>query len=149
MVQSERVRGNSTPRKILVASDFSPVANRALGYAFALARKFGGSVVLVHAVPPVLQVEGIDAAALARRGEAKARQLAEKLKPQPDRVIIVHGQPVECIVREAKKQRADLLVVGSRGLSGWKKWLLGSVAERVLQNAPCPVLVVPKGARVR
>ncbi|GBD26063.1 TRAP-T-associated universal stress protein TeaD [bacterium HR30] len=140
--------GPGVPKRILVASDFSPIAQRALAYARALARKFDATIVLLHAVPPVLQVEGIDAAAVAREAEAWARQQAEKIKGEPAKTIIMHGPPVECIVREARKQRVDLIVLGSRGLSGWKKWLLGSVTERVLQSAPCPVLVVSKSVRI-
>ncbi len=136
------------PKKVLVASDFSPIANRALEYARSLAHAFGASVTVLHVVPPVLQVEGIDAAGVAREAESWARRQAEKLSNESDRVVIVHGTPAECIVREARRQRADLIVLGSRGLSGWKKWILGSVAQQVIQSAPCPVLVVSKGVRV-
>lgn len=135
--------------RILVATDFSPPATKALAYARMLAEQCGASVAVLHAVPPVLHVEKPNAAELAREGEAKARKHFEKIEPQVDEVCIVHGDPVDSIVQVVKKKKVDLIVVGSRGLGGWRGWLLGSVAQRVLQTAPCPVLVVPRQVRRR
>ncbi|MCX8073450.1 MAG: universal stress protein [Candidatus Binatia bacterium] len=136
------------PKRILAATDFSSIGNRAVAYAMSLSEVLNAQVVVVHVVQPVLQVEGLDAAALAKEGEAWAKRQVQKLGSQPAAVVITHGSPVDSILREAKKHRADLVVVGSRGLSGWKKWILGSVAQRLLQMAHCPVLVVPKQARL-
>ncbi len=140
--------GGAVPRKILVATDFSPVGNKAFTFASQLARKFGATLALIHVVPPVFQVEGLDAAGIAREGEDWARKQVEQLRQQPEEIVIAHGDPVDTIVREAKRQKADLLVLGSRGMSGLRGFMLGSVAQRVLQQAHCPVLVVPKLARV-
>jgi len=64
------------------------------------------------------------------------------------RVIVREGYPATVIEEEAIDQRADLIVIGTRGLSGLKHLLLGSIAERVVQKARCPVLTVklPEGA---
>ncbi|GIW45802.1 MAG: hypothetical protein KatS3mg077_3084 [Candidatus Binatia bacterium] len=137
-----------TIERILVATDLSPVGNRAVEYARMLADGLGANVFVVHVVPPVLQVEGVDAAAVARQGEAWARQQLANIDIDPGCITIVHGPVVDSIAKEARRRRADVVVVGSRGLGGWKKWVLGSVAQSLLQSAPCPVLVVPKGIRL-
>ena len=60
--------------------------------------------------------------------------------------IVREGYPATAIVDEAAAQRADLIVIGTHGLSGLKHLLLGSIAERVVQKAPCPVLAVKRRA---
>jgi nucleotide-binding universal stress UspA family protein len=142
------LRREGSIARIMVATDLSPVGNRAVEYARMLAEGLGASVFVVHVVPPVLQVEGVDAAAVARQGEAWARQRLANIDVDPSCITIVHGPVVDSIAKEARRRRADVVVVGSRGLGGWKKWVLGSVAQSLLQSAPCPVLIVPKGIRL-
>jgi nucleotide-binding universal stress UspA family protein len=56
--------------------------------------------------------------------------------------VMLHGEPATLIIDEAEKENADLIVMGTRGLSAGKRWLLGSVSTHVMHHAPCNVLVV-------
>jgi nucleotide-binding universal stress UspA family protein len=139
-------------RTIVVPTDFSEHANAALDLALELASESGSVVHLVHAyeipisavppygveVPPTLVVEVRDAAArhLEKTG-ARVRDRGLRCECH-----LVHGPSVEGIVEAAGKLGADLIVMGTRGLTGLKHVLLGSVAERTIRTAPCPVLTV-------
>ena len=138
-------------RRILVATDFAESAERALACAVQLARRHGAELVLVHvymdlpAYPEITagQVEAIYEeqrawieAALERRARA-AR--GEGLLA---RAVLRTGPAASTIAETAKDEGADLLVVGTHGRSGLDRLILGSVAERVVRLASCPVLVV-------
>jgi len=140
-----------TLRRILVATDFAESAERALACAVQLARRHGAELVLVHvymdlpAYPEITagQVEAIYEeqrawieAALERRARA-AR--GEGLLA---RAVLRTGPAASTIAETAKDEGADLLVVGTHGRSGLDRLILGSVAERVVRLASCPVLVV-------
>jgi len=137
---------------ILVPTDFSPDANAALEYAIDFAGLFGARIHLLHAyyiVPqaatpwsysfPAGLVEDVRQDAM-RRVEA----LGEKVKARGiEASSEVSGEPPSiAIVAAAERQKADLIAMGTRGLTGIKHVLLGSVAERTLRFAPCPVLTV-------
>lgn len=134
-------------KEFLVGTDFSPSSRRALRLADELGRKHGARVVVIHVVSPVYQVEGIDASAYVREARQRAERQLAKLKPQPAEALIRIGDPADELVATAKARRADLLVVGTRAQSALARWLLGSVAQRVLHAAPCPVLVVPSASK--
>jgi nucleotide-binding universal stress UspA family protein len=140
---------------ILVPTDFSEDADQALATAKQLARRFGSKLVLLHAyrvdlpmstpalgggfVLPDGFYEELRAHATSRI-EALAAETAEE-------GLEVSGEAVEerasvAIVEEAERLGADLIVMGTRGLTGLKHVALGSVAERVVREAPCPVLTV-------
>jgi universal stress protein A len=134
---------------IIVPTDFSYASDAALGYARMLATRFGASLHLLHvleepgtwsevyaAIPEIQRRLGADA---ARRLEAMAACL-----PPPMRATsaVVCGAPVPSIVKEAQTRAADLIVMGTHGRRGMGHLLLGSVAERVVRLAPCPVLTV-------
>jgi nucleotide-binding universal stress UspA family protein len=137
---------------ILVPTDFSDDAETALDLALSLATDSGAAVHLLHAyeipisavppygveLPPSLSTDVRDAA--ARRLE----KTAEKVRARGLRcdAHLVHAPPVDGIVDAAERVRADLVVMGTRGLTGLKHVLLGSVAERTIRSAPCPVLTV-------
>ena len=140
-----------TLRRILVATDVAESAERALACAVQLARRHGAELVLVHvymdlpAYPEITagQVEAIYEeqrawieAALERRARA-AR--GEGLLA---RAVLRTGPAASTIAETAKDEGADLLVVGTHGRSGLDRLILGSVAERVVRLASCPVLVV-------
>jgi len=137
---------------ILVPTDFSPDADAALEHAIDIARLFGARIHLLHAyyiVPqaatpwsysfPAGLIDDVRQDAL-RRVEA----LREKVKERGiEASSEVSGEPPSlAIVACAERQKADLIAMGTRGLTGVKHVLLGSVAERVLRFAPCPVLIV-------
>jgi nucleotide-binding universal stress UspA family protein len=141
--------------KILVATDGSDHAERALGFALDLAHRYSAEVQLVTVIPPLLipahsfnmvksealadatlQLENSFKGALLK-AEEKARREKPNLKIHTN---LERGNPDEKIVESAKSGNFDLIVMGSRGLGG--RHALGSVSHRVADNAPCPVLIV-------
>lgn len=141
----------STPHHILVPTDFSPDAERALEYAMALASALHVRVTLLHVISAVYwatgEVPGALSAIVLEELEAAAQQGLEQALQRvrnaglDGEAIVVHGSPFECIVATARDQGVDLIVMGSHGRTGLQHILLGSVAERVVRLAPCPVLV--------
>jgi nucleotide-binding universal stress UspA family protein len=139
-------------QKIVVPIDFSDHASRALDVAIDLARKFEGRIHLVHSYPihPILiSPYGVALPPDVERGfrEASDKQLGEwagrvRQAGVPVDVSTSSDTPSEAIVHCAEKLGADLIVMGTRGLTGLKHVVLGSVAERTLRLAPCPVLTV-------
>jgi universal stress protein A len=141
---------------ILVPLDFSPNAASVLEWAAHLARTHGSRVVLLHAYHLPVEFQQLEATYLPAefwtsvRGEAQTtlEGLAGTLRAQgiEVEVAVAEGYPATVIEEEARRRSADLVVIGTRGLSGLKHLLLGSVAERVVQHAPCPVLTVKSAA---
>ena len=141
----------SKPHHLLVPTDFSPYAERALDYAIALASALRARVTLLHVISALYwatgDLPGALSAAVLEELEAVARQsLKQALQRVRDagldgEAMVVHGSPFECIVAAARDQGIDLIVMGSHGRTGLRHVLLGSVAERVVRLAPCPVLV--------
>lgn len=141
----------SLPRNILVATDLSPGAERALDYAVELAAKLDAKIHLVNAIG--LQAIGIEYGitlaqevidAMLRDNRAALERLvaarAGKAAFAPSQLEI--GDPRNVIVGFAEKLHADLLVMGTHGRTGVRRLVLGSVAETVTRTAPCPVLLV-------
>jgi nucleotide-binding universal stress UspA family protein len=144
-------------RKILVPHDFSPHGDAALDLAIELGGLSKAHICVVHVfsipmemispyeipMPPML-VEEVRAAASVRLENALSRVRARGLKA--DAELESGGSIADIITERARALRVDLIVMGTRGLSGLKHLLLGSVAERVLRTAPCPVLTVHAAA---
>lgn len=140
-------------RTLLVALDFSESSRKALEFAVGLARATGARLELFHAyhlpigtgydvsLPGELLPRVRDAAA-ARLDEAVAKVRAEGVEATGH---LAEGVASEAICDAAERLRADLVVMGTRGLSGLAHVLLGSVAEHTLKTAPCPVITVPLG----
>ena len=137
---------------ILVPIDFSPHANRALKLAIGLAKTFSAKIHLLHAYHLPVSITMPDAVVVPQSfwdsiRDASARKLEKSYQT-------VTGEGVECeshlmaqmpsaaIVETARQVGADLIVMGTRGLSGLKHVVLGSVAERTVRAAPCPVMTV-------
>ena len=143
--------------KILVPLDFSSHSTKALELAMVLAKSFGGRIDLLHAyhLPPLVGMPDeilIPADFWTGVRDAAARKLeksAQKVKAAgiPLETHLVEFAPTDAIVETAKKTKADLIVMGTRGLTGLRHVLLGSVAERTLRLAPCPVLTVKDETR--
>jgi nucleotide-binding universal stress UspA family protein len=142
-------------KHILVATDFSEPSDAALAYGRALARTFGATLHVVHVVDNVpTLVYGAEAYAVSMPElqqeveNAARRQLADLLvdndrPPLPARpVLLTSNAPAAAIVDYAKRERVDLIVAGTHGRGGVAHLLMGSVAERVVRTAPCPVLTV-------
>jgi nucleotide-binding universal stress UspA family protein len=143
-------------RRILVPIDFSEHSQHALDEAIGLAKRFGAEVHLIHCyqVYPAGAVGFPYDVALPESYERAVREAAtarlsdwrEKTSAQGVRVEqhLRVDFPSHGIVDLAEKLAADLIVIGSRGLSGFKHVVLGSVAERTIRHAPCPVLTVKR-----
>lgn len=135
---------------ILVATDFSPTSEVGLAWASGLAAVHKARIHIVHGLllpgqmtdylpsPPDLGTE-IRGAAIKRLDEISDRVSAADLEVTSELRL---GVPSQVIVESAKEQQAELVVIGTRGLSGVEHLLLGSTAERVVQRAGCPVLSV-------
>jgi nucleotide-binding universal stress UspA family protein len=144
-------------KKILCAVDFSDVSRAALAEAAALARRLDAALALVHVYEPpppvaldvVVPTEGLLESAssdVEARLEAWTDD-AQALAGRPVRAIVRIGAAAAELVRCAAQEGADVLVLGTHGRTGLKHLVLGSVAERVLREAACPVLVVRDGGR--
>ncbi|MXY26186.1 MAG: universal stress protein [Acidobacteria bacterium] len=136
--------------RILVPTDFSETAQHALDYARDLAQTFGAEVHLLHVVPdPVAQgwageATGMVIPDLLRTWEADSDQRLQDIAIEGvtiERVTAVGHDFVE-ILKYASGNGIDLIVMGTHGRGAVKHMLLGSVAEKVVRKAPCPVLTV-------
>ena len=143
---------------IVCAVDFSDHSIRALRYAIALASRSGGRVTVAHVAHPLLMqaaVAAYDVAAMNRDTDAQLRAIADGLMtdaagwaPEIGTSISV-GDPAIEIVKTARAEAADLIVMGTHGRSGYRKMFFGSVTERVLRLSPTPVFAVPPSDRER
>ena len=145
----------SAYRRILVAVDGSPTSMKGLREAIRLAKDDGAQLFIVHVVNELYafaNLEGLTAGmdivpALregGRRVLAKAMALADKEGIRAKTLMreTPGGAAADLIVREARKQRADLVVLGTHGRRGLRRAVLGSDAEQVVRRSPVPVLLV-------
>lgn len=131
-------------RRILLATDLSPHSLRAFPLAARLAREFDARLHLAHVVPRAEGAAGADAARMpADPGRALADFRREHLAPDvPVDEWLLAGEADQALCAAARDRNCDLIVMATHGYTGLKHALLGSTAERVVRNAPCPVLVV-------
>ena len=145
-------------KRILCPTDSSEFADGALEQAIALGRRYDAEIVCVHVVPTLMPLEGGLPFVLPPEYEAQVRQaaLAEldrfaepaRAAGVPTRVELreASGGVAASIVELAQSLPADLVVMGTHGTGGFERLVLGSVTEKVLRRAPCPVLTVPRRA---
>jgi len=140
-------------KKILCPTDFSEPSYEAVKAANELALHFSAEVVLVHVINPIHFIPdpgmggyvptydtGMETRAKKQFQDVVQEKLSEEVKSY---TIIAHGNPADEIVRTAANENADIIVIATHGLTGWRHLVFGSVAERVVQHAPCVVLTVP------
>ena len=141
--------------RILVPVDFGPHSDRALRYATYLAAKLGASVELVHVVDnPVASgawtaevyvpnlpelLESVVGEAHKRLNGMKSIVAAQGVEVE---TTVLTGQPAHTIVEHARARGFDLIVMGTHGRTGLSHMFVGSVAERVVRKAPCPVMTL-------
>ena len=131
---------------VLIATDFGPVSERALDTGLTLASHFGAKVTVVHAleVPAYAYPFPIpEEVRQAVRTSLDAAIATAQARVPGVNGVLREGVAWEAIVSVAKDVGADLVVIGSHGRRGLPRWLLGSVAERVVRRCPIPVLTVP------
>jgi len=141
--------------RILCPIDFSKGSRSAVDRAVALAGPSRAEITGVFVLPPRSPARGVAASspraleADANMMSAIAEDIEEFFAPARQAGLTVHvsaprGDRVAQIVEEARRTEADVIVMGTRGRSGVKRWVLGSVLDGVLRRAPCPVLAVPR-----
>lgn len=136
---------------IVVAVDFSPQSTRALKEAVAIARCFGSDLLVVHGATPAVYGTGVEPVPIecfeAELNVAKSRMAnliaAEpELQGLPHREFVAYARAVDMVQQVVMENKADLVVAGSHGARGVELLALGSVAESILRDVPCPVLIV-------
>lgn len=153
-------------RKILMATDLSEASRPAFDAALGLARRLGADLHVLHVTEPpyesrrwFVSFAGHEAEffeGIARREDEAARKLLDDIvrkanadggSSEPVHVLVRRGVPADIIVGTAKDLEVDLIVVGTHGRRGIQHALLGSIAERVVRTASCPVLSVRAGVK--
>ncbi len=141
-------------KQILCPVDFSEFATKAFDYAYSLATRYDAKLYLQHAIRPLTEysyhvlppwAEQFYADSKAESEEQLrkmvARQTSNGFSPE---LLVQVGLPAETILKFAQKQPIDLIVMGTHGLQGMDRWMVGSVTEKVIRKAQCPVLAVCK-----
>jgi nucleotide-binding universal stress UspA family protein len=142
------VRTRIAIQNILFATDFSPAANAAAAFAIQLGKSYGAKVYGVYVNPfENYAVAAPEAwAAVADTREERAKEYTERLNAQlrsvKHEVLIGEGNIWEELSDVVKAKQIDLMVIGTHGRTGLGRVVLGSVAEEILRQAPCPVLTV-------
>jgi nucleotide-binding universal stress UspA family protein len=133
--------------------DFSDASRTALEHAAELARRFHAQLLLVHVWkgPPGAENTGVTPSALTNEEEAELagkledwEREAERIAGREVRTLLTSGSPASEVTRIATEERADLLVAGTHGRTGFERAVLGSVAEDIVRHSPCAVLVVKR-----
>jgi len=144
------------PKKILVAHDFSPPADRALAFAASLADKVGAAIEVVHIHPELYGGYGDPSVGVPwptpEQGERYLRFLESETQNAVQRVMgdkaasvkchVARGEPAKRLVALAEELHADTICLGSTGKGAVERVLLGSVSERVLRTSKIPVITV-------
>jgi nucleotide-binding universal stress UspA family protein len=141
-------------RRVLAPTDFSAHSERAVHHACSLAERLGAELHLIHVLSEIIPA-GPDPLLMPvmppqfyQENEQRAGEtLCGFLKPEwgtPQTVVtaVRWGAPVEAIVEYAAEKKVDLIVIATHGRTGLSHVLLGSVAERIVREAPCPVLTI-------
>lgn len=142
-------------KNVLVATDFEEAAAVALNYGRSLARTFGAKLRVVHVLDDIgsraatMAGYGIDVGRMQVELEAAAQAQLDSLLWDNDKkdlgakaVLLTSTSPASAIVKYATDAKVDLIVVGTHGRGAVSHFLIGSVAERIVRTAPCPVLTV-------
>ncbi len=150
ILDRERQKMKLSIKKILVGTDFSSHSEKAVAYAVGLAKQFEASIILVHviesfgySVTDSMTVVGHDKA-LTVTAKALLDNLKKELVEQGISVKshLADGSPYRELIDKAEAEAVDLIVVGTHGRSGVEHLLIGSVAEKIVRAASCPVLTV-------
>ena len=148
-------------QRVLCPVDFSEFSLRALSYASALARWYGSTLTVLHVHPELPHVDMIPSLTVGPARRIMLDEIERTRVLEAERAFVQTagagdvpvevaledtGDPPRAILERACTLDVDLIVMGSHGRSGYERLLLGSVTEKVLHKAPCPVMVVPHRA---
>ena len=138
-------------KRILLPLDGSPLAEKALPHAIAIAERFQSEIILLRVLIPLPRSPSTKEAALKRAEKTTAVFVTDYLEHIAARVqeggitvesIVIEGRPHTEIIQYAESNHIDLIVMCTRGESGFSRWLIGSVADRVMRGANVPVMMV-------
>lgn len=141
------------PKTILCPTDFSEGSEAAISRASDMARQFGAAIYLLHAlaVPTVLPTDPASSLSMPQAQEMLRDQVEQDLRDNagrlqtagiPTRTIIAFGDAATAIVEAAEREQVDLIVIATYGKTGWRRLAFGSVTEKVVRLASCPVLTI-------
>ena len=137
--------------RVLLPLDRSAVSEQAVPHALAQARRFGAELILLRVLEPLTNVRGLSDKDLDEMSAFSLRRAQEYLddlvarcecEEISVRTATVEGRPHEKILQYAEANDVDLIVICTRGRSGFSRWLMGGVADRVVRGARVPVLLV-------
>jgi nucleotide-binding universal stress UspA family protein len=146
-------------KRVLAPTDFSSHSEKAVRFACGLAERFGADLHLVHVLSEIIPagpdplLMPVMPAQFYQENEERAKETLQRLldpswgKPKATVSAVRWGSPVEAIVDYAGEQNIDLIVIATHGRTGLSHVLLGSVAERIVRESPCPVLTIRDSAR--
>jgi len=148
-------------RRILVPVDFSKDSLGALAYAREFAQSLQGELLVLYVIEPIyyaapdMYAASTNMAMLIDEQRRIAKEQLARLskdltkRGQRHKVLTETGAPAQCILDAAKRLRADMIIMATHGRTGLAHVFMGSVAERVVRSANCPVLTVHRGVRPR
>ncbi len=144
-VESKRI----AVENVLFATDFSKYSNEALPFALSIARKYGSKILALHVIsppplgnfPPTIEMQEIAAQAL-REATEDMKGLEPRMTGVSHEMLVRRGDVWEEVSQIVKNRNIGLIVVGTHGRAGASKLAVGSIAERIFREAPCPVLTV-------
>lgn len=137
-------------QKIMVAHDGSKSSDKALKKGVELAIKFNSSLTVISVVPELYLTElsEVDRKKIADSLSEETARAMEKIRKSLSgktievKTVIRQGDPAEKILETAQKMKVDLIITGSHGRHGAKKFLLGSISSKIVDYSRCPVLVI-------
>jgi nucleotide-binding universal stress UspA family protein len=152
----EAIMLTTNPQRILVPTDFSEIASKAMRYASDLARRIGASLTIVYADPFVSPIDytatvgGWDESSFDRLKGRAEEQLQRDAEANIDRSVLYDAivrvaPPLDGILEQARESGSTLIVMGTHGRTGFRRLFLGSVTEAVIRKAEIPVIAVPPG----
>ncbi len=137
-------------QKILCPIDFSPPSRNALRYANEFAKAMNAKITVMHVIQPQPIAADVNVPYIPPEVEmeqAAKDDMAHLVREIVSEGVLVEqvlafGLPSDCVIAQAKKENADVIILGTHGRSGISRLLMGSTAESVIRHAACPVLVV-------
>jgi nucleotide-binding universal stress UspA family protein len=141
-------------KKVLWPTDFSEPASEGLKIARELATQFSGEILLLHVIAPMPTLyggaapTGFHTPTVLKEFQESAQKSLDEIRREKipaeiqARTFVIHGRPAHEIVNFAAQEKADIIVITTQGESGWQRFVFGSVAEKVVRNAECPVLTI-------